>query len=290
MFLERYGGDETLIVISSDLSHYHDYETAKKLDDKTGQYIKTLQNEKLGSRQACGCMPMHGLLEIAKQEGHTVNILDIRNSGDTAGNHDKVVAYGAFSVHQNNEFNTLQCTQLLEVACQSIEQGFDNGSALQVNPGRYDTDLQQNRATFVTLTFNNQLRGCMGTTEIVSTLLQSVADGAFNAAFSDPRFNKLTQQEFEACRIGISILTAKQEINFDSEGSLLEQIRPGKDGLIIERGQHKATFLPTVWESITDPEQFLYRLKSKAGIAAIDTLDKAWSYGSESFSILVSER
>ena len=284
-----WGSDETLIIISSDLSHYHDYETAKKLDNQTGQYIKTLQHEKLGSQHACGCMPMHGLLEIAKQDGLTVNILDIRNSGDTAGSHDRVVGYGAFSVHQNNEFNSTQRTQLLEVACHSIEQGFNNDSSSVVNPRRYDPGLQQDLATFVTLTADDQMRGCMGTTEIVSTLLQSTADNAFSAAFRDPRFSKLTRHEFKACNVGISVLTAKQEIKFDSEQTLLEKLRPGKDGLIIEHGRHRATFLPAVWENITDPEQFLYQLKAKAGIAAIDTIDKAWIYGSVSFSRLISE-
>ncbi|MEX2353484.1 MAG: AmmeMemoRadiSam system protein B, partial [Gammaproteobacteria bacterium] len=95
-----WGGDETLIVISSDLSHFHDYETARRLDSETAAYIKTLQGEAIESNRACGCMPMHGLLHLARHKNMTVNILDLKNSGDTAGSRDRVVGYGTFSFHE----------------------------------------------------------------------------------------------------------------------------------------------------------------------------------------------
>lgn len=94
-----WGGEETLIVISSDLSHYHDYETACRLDKATSDAIENLQLEKIGSQQACGCMPMCGLLQIAKNRGLKVKTLDLRNSGDTAGTHDRVVGYGAYCLN-----------------------------------------------------------------------------------------------------------------------------------------------------------------------------------------------
>jgi len=96
-----WGDKETLIVISSDLSHYHDYETARKIDQITTRAIENLQLDKIGSQQACGCRPMCGLLQVARNMKLQVRTLDVRNSGDTAGSRDRVVGYGAYSFTQN---------------------------------------------------------------------------------------------------------------------------------------------------------------------------------------------
>ncbi|MGR9107400.1 MAG: AmmeMemoRadiSam system protein B [Gammaproteobacteria bacterium] len=94
-----WGGNETLIVISSDLSHYHDYATARKLDSATSRAIEALEWQKLDYESACGRVPVGGLLYSAKKRGLTVETLDLRNSGDTAGSRDRVVGYGAYLVH-----------------------------------------------------------------------------------------------------------------------------------------------------------------------------------------------
>lgn len=96
---EIWGGPETLIVISSDLSHYHDYETACSLDKGTSQAIETLQPESIGYEQACGRNPVNGLLTLARQFGLSATTIDLRNSGDTAGPQDRVVGYGAYWFH-----------------------------------------------------------------------------------------------------------------------------------------------------------------------------------------------
>ena len=95
--LERlWGGPETLIVISSDLSHYHDYETARQMDSSTSQAIEQLRPEDISYEHACGCNPIKGLLHIARERGLNARTIDLRNSGDTAGPGDQVVGYGAF--------------------------------------------------------------------------------------------------------------------------------------------------------------------------------------------------
>ena len=97
--LELFWDDpHTMIIISSDLSHYHDYETAKKIDSMTTHAIENLELEKIGSEQACGCMPVRGMLQLARNKNLTVKTLDVRNSGDTAGSKDRVVGYGAWSI------------------------------------------------------------------------------------------------------------------------------------------------------------------------------------------------
>jgi AmmeMemoRadiSam system protein B len=92
-----WGGPETLIVVSTDLSHYHDYATAKALDLATTQAIESRRSD-IGPEQACGCMPLNGLLLYAKEHGLNVTTLDLRNSGDTAGPRDRVVGYGAYAL------------------------------------------------------------------------------------------------------------------------------------------------------------------------------------------------
>lgn len=143
--------------------------------------------------------------------------------------------------------------------------------------------FNEERATFVTLKINNQLRGCIGNLEANSSLIDSVLRNARSAAFNDPRFPVLTQTEFEKVVISISMLTPASTIDFKDETDLLKKLRPNKDGLIIQTGHKRATFLPTVWENLPKAEQFLEHLKQKARITHHETVDKAWRYESESF-------
>lgn len=97
--LERlWDGPETLIVVSSDLSHYHDYDTARRMDEATSKAIESLRPQDIGPEQACGRIPIQGLLLVAREKGLRAEILDLRSSGDTAGPRDQVVGYGAYAV------------------------------------------------------------------------------------------------------------------------------------------------------------------------------------------------
>jgi len=93
-----WGGDETLIVISSDLSHYHDYASAQQMDKATSRIIEKLQYEHLASESACGKVPVSGLLKLAREKSLSVKTIDLRNSGDTAGDKASVVGYGAYVI------------------------------------------------------------------------------------------------------------------------------------------------------------------------------------------------
>lgn len=95
-----WGGEETLIVISSDLSHYLDYESARQRDDHTRQAIEGLAPEQLSSQDACGFIPLRGLLKVARRKGLRIDTLDMRNSGDTAGSREQVVGYGSYAAYQ----------------------------------------------------------------------------------------------------------------------------------------------------------------------------------------------
>lgn len=160
-----------------------------------------------------------------------------------------------------------QHRQLLrDLAYQSIRHGLENGEALEIDLMQIPDELRQTRATFVTLHRNKELRGCVGILKPVRPLAEDVAYNAWAAAFSDSRFSPLNSAELDDLDIHISILGTPETMDFSSEQDLVDQIRPGTDGLILEEGFNKGTFLPSVWESLKDPQEFVNHLKLKAGL------------------------
>ena len=157
---------------------------------------------------------------------------------------------------------------LLGIARASIKSGLEHGCPVQVEVDNYPEHLRTDQATFVTLKINNELKGCIGTLQANQPLVKDVAEHAYAAAFRDPRFNPVTEDEFEKLQYHISILSEPETVEFESESDLLTKIRPGIDGLIISDGFHKGTFLPSVWESLPTPDSFLRNLKQKAGLPA----------------------
>ena len=126
--------------------------------------------------------------------------------------------------------------------------------------------LQENGATFVTLTQAGELRGCIGTLEAHRPLLEDVRANAVAAALRDPRFAPLQLAELGRTHIEVSLLCASEPIVFESEQHALAQLRPEVDGVIFEYAHHRSTFLPQVWEQLPDPEAFMAHLKRKAGL------------------------
>lgn len=123
-------------------------------------------------------------------------------------------------------------------------------------------------ATFVTLTLRGQLRGCIGTLEAQRTLYDDVIHNARAAAFGDPRFPPLAADELPAVHIEISVLSTPRPLAFSSEADALHRLRPGIDGVILEYGPYRSTFLPQVWEQLQEPVEFIAHLKQKAGLSA----------------------
>ncbi len=155
---------------------------------------------------------------------------------------------------------------LIEVARASIGHGLSHGKALTVDPANFEGVLAQPGASFVTLKIEGRLRGCIGRIEPDGPLVCSVAKNAYAAAFNDPRFDPLTGPEFARLNVHISVLSEPTEVKFDSEDDLLGQLRPGVDGLVLEAGRCRGTFLPAVWQTLPEPRQFLNQLKVKAGL------------------------
>lgn len=184
-------------------------------------------------------------------------------------------------------FDPAQRRALLTLARQSITHGLDLGCPLPVVPSDYPAGLTAQRAVFVTLRIQGALRGCIGHLEATQSLVLDVAaENAFAAAFRDPRFGPLTHPELPRLVIEVSVLTPAQALVFTSEEALLGMIEPGLDGLIFEDGAARGTFLPTVWEDLPDPRDFLRRLKQKAGLPPDHWSDRVRirRYRTESFS------
>ncbi|HLX79679.1 MAG TPA: AmmeMemoRadiSam system protein B [Burkholderiales bacterium] len=265
--LERlWGGPETLIVISTDMSHYHAYDEAKRIDAATLQRIADLATD-LNHDEACGATALNGFLELARRKSLSIRLLAACNSGDTAGGRTRVVGYSSFALYDGSEITAEAAGRtLLEIAKGAIS----NGLGLSSVPAKTNHApwLLQPGASFVTLMKDGQLRGCIGSLSAARPLGQDVASNARAAAFQDPRFPKLKRDEWPRCDIEVSLLSAAKPMQFADETDLFAQISPGEDGLILEYGDQRATYLPQVWEVLSDKRQFLDELKKKAGIPA----------------------
>ncbi len=172
---------------------------------------------------------------------------------------------------------------LLRLAERSIRYGLVHGRPMSLLPHELPEQLTSRRATFVTLEMGGNLRGCIGTLEAVVSVAEGIARNAFAAAFTDPRFPPVTAAEVDALDIHLSILSPAEEIAFTSEDELLANLRPFVDGVILQEGRRRGTFLPSVWEALPEPRVFLQHLKRKAGMPKdhwSDTL-KVYRYRAE---------
>lgn len=263
--LERlWGGPDTLIVISTDLSHYHSYLEAMQIDTQSCVQILNF-NSTLEPQQACGARPLNGMLTLAQQLDLEIEQIGYCNSGDTAGDKERVVGYGSFALYEKP---IQQAQGLPQEAGQQLVQLARKALTAAVNHKR-DIDLKtpsELGATFVTLTKNGRLRGCIGSLQAHRPLLTDVCANAKAAALNDPRFEPVTAQEAEKLKVEVSVLSESIPLEFANESHAIYQLQPGVDGLIFECGTYRSTYLPQVWEQISEPRAFLAHLKVKAGL------------------------
>lgn len=280
---QLWGGDETLIVISSDLSHYLPYEAAQRRDAATMANVLALDPD-IDHDDACGATPLAGALLAARRHGLTAQLLDLRNSGDTAGDRRHVVGYaavafepaavgGAKSADRQHDSVCIGGSDLddpklgqalLARARNAIAQAL--GKAAGHEPAH--PALEVPGATFVTLRRRGMLRGCIGSLHADRQLHEDVRRHALAAAFEDPRFAPLAQAELADLEIEVSVLGEAEPIVVANEAHALRVLRPGRDGVVLEWRGRRATFLPQVWEQLPQPGEFLRALKRKAGLSA----------------------
>ncbi|MYM56928.1 AmmeMemoRadiSam system protein B [Thalassovita mangrovi] len=261
-------GPETLFVLSSDLSHFLPQLEASEKDAETAELLETGNWQDLTPYHACGAKGIQGWLLSRAGQGAKALRLDLGDSADTSGDRSRVVGYGAWGFYPIDAamLNGDAQADLLGLAYDAIAGRLAGCPAAAADPGRAAIPLQTRAASFVTLTQNGQLRGCIGSVAARRALARDVAENAIGAAFRDPRFMPVTAGELPELRIKVAVLSKAQDMQVYSEEDALTRIEPGLDGLILSSAGRRGLFLPAVWESLPDPRDFLTSLKQKAGL------------------------
>jgi AmmeMemoRadiSam system protein B/AmmeMemoRadiSam system protein A len=282
--LEGIWDANSLLVVSSDLSHFLSYDNAVERDRETIRWITKLNATKLlkSENRACGSTPISVLIHLARRHQWQPVLLHYSNSGDTSGDRSRVVGYAAIAffgdqhmqenTELNQHLNEEQGQVLVRLARQTIME--ELGEAVppheseSVKSSLSESCYQAHCGIFVTLKINGQLRGCIGSLTASEPLSDGVRTNAINAAFRDPRFSPLTEKELPKVEIEVSILSEPQPLEYSDADDLIKKLRVHIDGVIIRKGHASATFLPQVWEQLPAPEEFLSHLCMKAGLGS----------------------
>ena len=269
---------DTLLIVSSDLSHFLPVDEAVAVDSDTLEKIIALEAP-LPPRSACGAIPINGLLGFARRAGWAATVVDRATSADIPnGDPTRVVGYPAV------RFDPVG-PRLPDYARAVLEHRLAGGP----DPAERFADLVRHPwlgapgASFVTLTVGGRLRGCIGSLAAHRELGADVAHNAIGAALHDPRFRDVTADELPGIRIGVSVLTAPVDVDVASEADAIAALRPHVDGAILAGApigggsgagsgagsgvaERRGTFLPQVWDQLPDPTAFVRGLKAKAGL------------------------
>ena len=266
----------TLIVASSDLSHYHPYDDAVKIDHKTlhalaaWDYFSMSQNFQTRVWEACGGAPIVAAMIASERMGaNQAQVLKYANSGDTAGDHSRVVGYSADvfvkAPHGAAEQSPFSLTEqekseLLALARKSAEYAVQTHKAYEP-PASASETLNREYGAFVTLTEGGMLRGCIGYTSAVKPLYITVRDTASYAALRDPRFRPVSVAELSQLQYEISVLSPLRRMTD------IQQIKVGEHGLLMKNGEYEGLLLPQVpVEQKWDRQKFLEQTCVKAGM------------------------
>lgn len=265
--IEHYYPDkQNGFIISSDLSHFLTDDKARQVDNYTAQMIETCNYNNFSHELACGATGIAGLMMFAKSNDYSLIRIDMTNSSYTTGDKTSVVGYGCWFLFEGekNEFLKEYYSDFILDLCKlAIKSKFERGLKMPEYPQVFD----ELGASFVTLEINGRLRGCIGSIIAHKPLIEDILSNAQSAAFKDPRFNPVSQEEVGSLQIAVSLLSMPLPMEFKNEEDLLNQIKPFDDGLIIKDGDYQAVYLPSVWEELPDKKKFLNSLKMKAGLS-----------------------
>ena len=283
-----WGGPETLIVISTDLSHFLTAAEASNLDGQTATAVEMAAAGTLGAREACGHRPLAAFLTCARARGMRLTRAGLTHSGTVTGDDNRVVGYGAWVAHlpADAALSPQHRAAALRLARQALVSRARRGKDPAIKLESFPQPLQGHGAAFVSLSKDGRLRGCIGSLRAHRPLAKDILDNAIRAGFHDPRFQPVTEAELTDCLIEISLLSQAAPMTFDSEDDLLRQLVPGRDGLILQSQGQRGTFLPKVWDSLPTTEAFVNGLKVKAGLPRDHWNGdvKIWRYMAEDFA------
>ncbi len=271
-----------LFVFSTDLSHYHPYETAVAIDGLT---VEALQHEtswamdRLFSKnaaQACGKAPILTALSFSQKLGYLKReLIQYANSGDTAGDHSRVVGYAALALYEREAQAAGRLSEeagmaLVHAARQSVEGFLREGKKPEPLSVERWPELSRTNGVFVTLRRDGLLCGCIGRIETDEPLAESVSQVALDAALRDSRFPPVKVEELDQIHVEVSVLTPSSRL------ARLEDLVPGRDGVVLEFEDRRGVFLPTVWESTGwTREKFLRELASQKAHLSPDAWKRA---------------
>ncbi len=284
-----WGGPETAICLSSDLSHFLSAPAARGRDDATRAKIERGAWSELQSGDACGYAALRGAIRVAEARGMRATGIAFATSDEAGGPRERVVGYGAFAFEEADAARLADAdrARLFAVAAASLDfAAAHEGEAPDVALGAgVSPTLSAQRASFVTLERDGRLRGCVGSPAPRMKLAQDVATNAAAAGFGDPRFAPLKANELAELTISISILSPAAPLALADEDELIASLHPGRDGLILRERGASALFLPSVWSALPDRRAFVQHLKRKMGRASDHWSGsmRAWRFTTESF-------
>lgn len=270
--------EKVMIIASTDLSHYHDYNTATAMDAKMTDAVERVSVEDIerymrsGEGEMCGGYPVLFTMAVARNLGATNGVLyKYANSGDVTGDRARVVGYAAMGLYKS-PLSTSQKKELLSLAKETITSYVRDRNIPEIKPE--DKRLQANGAAFVTINRNGNLRGCIGSIQAVMPLYQSVVRNAVSASSNDPRFPPMTKEELSDIDVEVTVLSPLEQLKD------VREIEIGKHGLYMEKGRSSGIFLPQVaTEFGWDRDTFLDQLCKKAGLPK-----GAWKDGARLYS------
>jgi len=270
--------NDTLVLASSDLSHYHPYDDAVKIDHKTlgalevWDYFSMSRNFEMRVWEACGGAPIVAAMIAAEHMGaNDARVLKYANSGDTTGDHSRVVGYSADlflktpagkATQPQFSLTGHEKSELLALARKSVEQAVREGKPYEPPASSSDL-LNQERGAFVTLKKSGELRGCIGYTSAAKPLYMTVRDTATLAALRDTRFPPVSASELPQLEYEISVLSPLRRVTD------IRQIKVGQHGLLMKNGEYEGLLLPQVpVEEKWGQQTFLEETCHKAGMQA----------------------
>lgn len=279
--LQKYlAREDTILIISADLSHYYSYDEARKIDEETAR--KIADNQSVEDHESCGAAGINAALLLAGENFYRPQMLELVNSGDTGGDKSRVVGYGAWSFYPDSpkpavgkleqevenlqNFANLYGSHLREIAKISLEKAVKYKKRYSPSRASFPEVIFDKGATFVTLHKNGELRGCIGSILPSMSVAQNVSDNAYAAAMEDSRFSPVKEDELSELTYSIALLSGFEKIEYADEQDVLKKIRQGRDGIVIRDGNRQGVFLPSVWKEIADKTEFFKKLKIKAGM------------------------
>lgn len=264
-----WGGVETLVVISTDLSHFLTGAGASARDGETAIRVERADPNGLTADDACGHRPLAAFLRVAAEKGLTLSRRALTHSGRVTGDATRVVGYGCWIALPQGQpmLPDLLRTEALTIARKSLISRSRNGKIPAVDLRTFNVTLCGQGASFVSLTLHGKLRGCIGSLQAHRPLIEDIVTNSAQAGFDDRRFRPIMLDEIHHAQIEISLLSRSSPMRFTSEADLRDQLVPGRDGLVLSDGKHRGTLLPKVWDAASTPNQFLTALKRKAGLA-----------------------